>query len=330
MPQASVAVDGEDVTVDRSVATDHEGRFRIEDLRPGRYRIGVSHSTEMLVHNEEVVLSGDRDVVLEINTGRVSGRVVSTVDDKPLAEALVSFLQILSPDGRTGSLLAAPSDASGGFVMPRVPQGRYRVAVRKDGYAAAEQELEVPVAGIEGLRLALSPTSGLELVVRLASGQTPPAATVSVVDPSGRAFLVERRAVGEGGRVSLPTVPPGDWTLLVSAPGGAVTPGTARVPGEPVALVLPDAAPLRVRVPALLESGLAGSLTLLGSDGNPFQGVDPQTGMPVREWRIAGGTAVAEGVPAGAWTVRVVAPDGQTWTGPVVTSGRAAAQVDLE
>jgi hypothetical protein len=326
-----VAIAGEDVAADRVVATDYQGRFRAEDLSPGRYRLGVIHPTELVVHNEEVELTGSRDVVLEIATARVAGRVLAAPREEPVAGATVSLLQLLGPDGsREGSLFSVPTDAAGSFGIPRVTQGRYRAIVRKEGYATVERDLEVTAGGLGDLRFLLELTAGLDLVVRIDGGRTPGFVTVSAIDPAGRIFLTERQPPGEGGRVRLATLPPGSWTLLVSAPGAAVTPVAATVPGDPVPVTLPPAAPLRVRVPALLESGLTATLIILGRDGQPLQAIDPASGLPTREWRVAAGTATAEGIPAGLWTLRVITADGQTLQREVATSGLAETQVDLK
>jgi len=169
--------------------------------------------------------------------------------------------------------------------------------------------------------------------VGLAGGRPPASVTVSASAPSGppdQIFLTERLPVGEEGRVRLATLPPGSWALLVSAPGAAVTSVPAAVPGPPVSVILPPAAPLRVRVPALLRSGLIASLAILGRDGQPLQAVDPASGLPARAWRVAGGSALVDGVPAGVWTLRVSAADGQVWQREATTSGLAETRVDVE
>ena len=89
---------------------------------------------------------------------------------------------------------------------------------------------------------------------------------------------------------------------------------------EPVAVTLPPAGPLSVRVPALLASDLIGTVRLLGQDRQPFWTLGPG-GIVVRQWPLAGGKAVVDGVPAGSWIVQVETPDGQRWQGAAVTGG---------
>jgi hypothetical protein len=136
------------------------------------------------------------------------------------------------------------------------------------------------------------------------------------------------RVVDEAGALS--TLPPGTWTLLVGAEGGAVVTASLPVPSEePVAVTLPPAGRLNVRVPALLASDLIGTVRLLGRDQQPFWTLGPG-GTVVQQWPLAGGKAVVEGVPAGSWTVQVETPDGQRWQGAAVTGGAAVATVTIE
>ena len=84
-------------------------------------------------------------------------------------------------------MLAGGTEPDGSFYFARVPPGRYRLAVRKDGYAIPEQELEL-VSGTElaDLELEARATRGLTVGVRLAAGGAPRYVTAAIFDPSGR------------------------------------------------------------------------------------------------------------------------------------------------
>ncbi len=324
---AAITVTGHDVAVERQVATDYQGRFRMEDLKPGRYRVTVSSSRELLIHNQDVSLRTDRDLLIEIGTSRVSGTVTS--GGEALANALVALRQMHGGEG--SSLFTVGTNDEGFFTIARLTEGRYEVAVRKDGYAMAEDMLEVS-AGIDvpDLHYELDPTRGLDLVVRFASGRIPSYATVAVSSPSGQTLLSESRNPNGAGYVRFPTVPAGQWEVLVSAPGAAAQTLAVSVPGDPVELIMPDAGRLRIRVSGLMEDHLMATLTLTDPSGESLQGIDPATGTPTSAWSVAGGTALVDGVPAGSWDARVEASDGRSWSGTVVVQETNEITVTLD
>ncbi|MEM7351632.1 MAG: carboxypeptidase-like regulatory domain-containing protein [Acidobacteriota bacterium] len=324
---AALTLVGRDVAVERQVLTDYLGRFELEDLRPGSYRLTVSSARELLVHNEDLDLRSDRDVVVEIATASVSGSV--TADGAPLADALVALRQIQGEEA--SSLFTVGTDTEGAFTLARLSGGRYRVTVRKDGYAMAEDLLDIS-AGTErsDLHYDLSSTEGLDLVVRLASGEVPLYASVAITDGGGRTVLAESRNLEADGSVRFPTVPPGRWDVLVSAPGAATRRLSAELPGEPIELTLNPAARLRVRVPALMEPHLRATLTLDDANGQPLESLDPMTSVPATLWPVTGGIALVDGVPPGAWTARVESTDGQSWIGQVAVVGSGEATATLE
>ncbi len=327
LPAAAVAVVGRDVAAERQVATDYQGRFRIEDLRPGQYRVTVSSSRELLVHNQDVDLRTGRDVVIEIATSRVSGTVTS--GGEPLGDALVALRQMQGGEG--SSLFTVGTNTEGFFTVARLTEGSYQVTVRKDGYATVEETLAVTASvDLPDLRYELPPTRGLDLVVGLASGRIPPYATVAVIAPSGHTLLSESRSLDAEGRVRFPTVPAGRWEILVSAPAAAARSLTVDVPEDPVVLILSEAGRLRIRVPGLMEPHLMATLTLTDPSGQPLRSLDPVTATPASAWPVAGGTALVEGVPAGPWVARVESSDGRSWSGTLVAQETGETTVTLD
>jgi len=326
---AHVSLRGHDVAAERSVATDHEGRFLLRDLKPGTYRLQAGSSRLGFTHSQELDLFSDRDLLIEIASARIRGKVVEASSSAPIPEAWVEMRRMAgADDAEAAFLIALGTEAGGSFSIPRVTPGRYRLSARKDGYAAHEQMLEVyPGADRDDLRLALSRTAGLVLDVRLASGRRPRYVSLGLIDPaSGRTVAFESRNLDEDGRVRFPTVSPGTWSLLLTAPGAATTAVTAVVPGEPVPAVMSEAGQLRVRVPDLVASDLVASLTLTGVDGRRFRGISSEDG--VREWwPVAGGHATVGDLPPGLWTLNVRAPDGESWMGSVVAEPGAPVQV---
>ncbi len=326
LPGAELSLNGLDVASRREVSADSEGRFRFDDLRPGRYRLGATHPREPIIHNQDLEVLADREILIEISTVALSGVVLSAVTSEPIAEALISLRQRLG--NANASLFTVGTDASGVFRQARLPPGSYRMRVRADGYEEIERDLDL-AAGIEGLEIALRPTDGLDLVVRLASGRTPRFVHMAVHDAAGRQIMAESRVPDAGGHVRFATVPPGTWELRVGAFEGAMRHLTMTVPGEPLAVVLQDAGRLRVRVPALLETPSMATLQVWRQDGRPFRQL--AMGGELRgEWPVVAGVATVPEVPAGVWTLRVAAPDGAVWEGVAVTTGGPDVEAILE
>ena len=331
LPGTSLRLLGRSVAASRSVMTDFAGGFRLQDLEVGWYRIELVNRAERLTYNQDLELSFDRELIIEIAASRVSGRVVSAADGQPLADALIAMQQLLGPDhGQGASLFTFGTDSEGFFGTDRLTAGWYRLTARKNGYQPVEERLEVPPGiDLDQLQIALRPTTGLEAVVRLASGRSTRFVTVSVSDTAGRVVVTETRVLDSDGFVRLDTIPPGTWDLLLSAPGGATTRRVVTVPGPPIEVVLVDAGRLKVRVPALVESSEIATLALVNQDGRPFRHLN-LAGAVLRQWELTAGKATLEGVPPGAWTLRATAPSGATWLGSVVTTGGPDIEVNLE
>jgi protocatechuate 3,4-dioxygenase beta subunit len=328
LANASISLRGEHLAVERSVVTDHQGLFRFEELDADTYLLGLTHVRELLTHNQPVELTENRAVTIRLERSIVAGTVTEAAHSEPLANALVDLRHPAGEDGPE-FLLGGSSDEAGSFRFERVPPGRYRMSVRREGYAPVDQPLEV-TAGIDltGLEVPLQPTQGTELSVRLASGRIPALLHLRLQSPDGAPVLMETRSIGSDGTVRLSTAPPGSWLLLAASTDGALTSIPLQVPGERTDLILPDAARLSVRIPSLSGSDALAILKVATANGQPLQILGPG-GSFTQQWTLVAGKATIEGVPAGNWIVSAMAPDGHTWTAEAVTNGRSDVLVNL-
>ncbi len=326
---AMAYLNGHSVAAERSVTTDHQGNFRIDDLEPGRYRLQVSAVRYGVTDSRDIDLGSDQDLLVELVTTRVAGQVVDEKTAQPLHEAMVVLTRIaaaVAGDERA-FMISLPTKEDGTFSLPQVTPGRYRLIINMDGYIPDEQILDVDANSDYGnLRLPLSPTAGLALQVLLASGRVPRYVSVAVLDPAGQPVLVESQSLDGDGRVRFSSVPPGHWTLLVNAPGGAAAELAVDVPGEPIALSLAPANRLRVRVAELVAADRVGTLTLIRPDGRLWRTVE--AGVVRQKWPITAGHSSIAGLPDGAWTVQAATPDGRQWSGSVAAAAGVDAQVD--
>lgn len=325
LPDAQFALHGQRLAAERTAVTDWEGRVRLDDLEPDTYRIALIHPAKMIVHNDQVELQADHEVVLRLQTSTVAG-VVTSASSKPVSGALVSMRPLEGPE----FLVTAGTKDDGHFGMYRVPPGRFRIEAQAEGFIRKEQEIQVTAGqALENLEIRLAPAQGTKIRLRLASGQTPKLVHLQVRDPAGTVQLSETRLTDASGIAELTKLPPGAWQILVRAEEGAVTTASLLVPSEILTVTLPTAGKLSVRVSGLVTSDLIGTLRLLGPDQQPFWTLGPG-GQIQQQWEVMGGKGSIAGVPAGTWTVQVETPDGQKWTGTATTSGIGEAALTIE
>jgi hypothetical protein len=326
---ARITLIGGEVTVERSMITDQEGGFRLEDLPAGSYRLTVNHSRELINHTEDVTFTGDHDVEIVLATASLRGRVVSAADGEALGGAQVRLQRMLGPEGvQPGPVVQVGTGLEGTFQLTRVAVGRHRLTVQKAGFGPAEQTLEFQDSEEQVLEIPLTPTEGLELVVMLGSGERPPYAGVVVHDAGGGILLTESAAPDTEGVARFHTVPNGTWDLLVTAPGAALHRLTVAVPSRREVSLL-RAARLWVRVPLLEESDQRATLTLFDPQGQAVQALDGE-GALRRQFTVVGGRTLVDGLPPGVWTLRVLSADGQLRQGTAATVEGGAAEVILE
>jgi len=329
LPETTVSVRGLHLAMERSVTTDYLGQFRIEDLEADTYWLGMSHPREALVHNDTVELAEDRDIVIRLRAATLSGLIVDANSSHPISGALILLRHPAGPEGPE-FLISGSSEKDGAFLLSHVPPGSYLLTARAEGYAPVERQVALTAdEELSGIEMALAPTRGLEIAVRLASGRVPELAHIRVLGAGGVTVAAETLGVAPSGLLQLSKVPEGDWSLLLSAPGAAVVASPITVPGEPRTVTLPEASRLHVRIPALASSDAIAALTVQGSDHQPFWTLGPG-GTIENHWAVVGGNAVVEGLPAGLWEIQVKTSDGRTWAGSVTTSGGADLATALE
>ncbi len=327
MPETVVSLRGQTVPANRVVRTDADGRFRVDDLEAGHYWVGMAQQARRLAHTEEMEIIDDRDVVLEFRTARVAGEAIDRSTGQPLGDARILLRPIAAMDD--GSVFGGSTGEDGRFAFDNVAAGRYQLQATRQGYQAEELTVEVlPAADLNGVRVTLSQAEGMVVAAQLASGSRPTFIILRGVDDQGQTYT-ETRPSDDAGQAHFDTLPAGQWSLTVGGTGGAAVEARVVVPGEPLAVVLPEAGRLQVRVPALLETESFASLQILAQDGRPFQNLR-WGGVLERDWAMVAGRATVEGVPSGIWHLRVQSPDGEVWSGLAVTTGGPDVEARLD
>ncbi len=327
---ATLLAEGRDVDHDGWGRTDTDGAFAIDGLEPGTYDVHLRNWQTGLAYDETVELSASREVVLEVPTARVRGRIYDSADREPLAGVGVTLRA--ADGGGTGRLPlhSATTDLEGKFELPNVGDGSWQLSAERKGYAAVSRGLTVQFQKpVEDLELPMDPTEGLTLEARLPTGAAPAELRVAVIDGSGMTLVGGNFATGENGRVRLSTVPPGSFTLVVSAAGSAVSNLAVRAPGPAVPVTLQPATALRVVVPELSGSPTLATVRVADAAGRSFHALS-WNGNALTEWRMAGGRLELGSLPPGSWTVTVDTADGRSWRGRTATAVGAAAELSLQ
>jgi 5-hydroxyisourate hydrolase-like protein (transthyretin family) len=136
---AELTVEGADAS--RDLKTDAEGRFRVEGLAPGKYRVtmkvppGLFYETgggekRTIVSEVELAARGcaQAEFYLQSDT-RVSGRVLEA-SGKPAANLAVQMRGAPSDARNINNFLYAKTDAEGRFEFKAVAPGEYLLGVR--------------------------------------------------------------------------------------------------------------------------------------------------------------------------------------------------------
>jgi hypothetical protein len=244
----------------RVARTDAAGRFAVDDLIPGRYRIEVAHAGAEPMRTDELVLApGERRELgtLSLRDGfPVEGRVV---DDGggPIEGARVAVAGGAAGDSVAG--LYALTDSAGHFSIS-VPAGSYQLAASASGHGAARAAVEIEAGrspasvemrltraegAVEGLvrDTAGRPLARARLLAwpREAMAGASPLASTSA-DVGGHFRLVDLPAGELRVEVQHPDYPPtklpitpGQYALLtVPLPGGIAGEARARSTGAAV------------------------------------------------------------------------------------------------
>jgi hypothetical protein len=326
---ATIYVEGTDVDHNGWNETDTDGRFVIEGLEPGNYRLNLRQWRTGLAYNKTIELATTREIVIEVPTARVGGRIVDSSDRQPLAGVSLTLTSDATALERL-PLHTATTDLEGKFELGNVADGAWRLAASKKGYAAVSRAVTVQTQRVTGeLDLTMDPTEGLTLEARLPSGSIPSEVRVAVLDPAGGAMLTGEYATGEHGRVRLSSVPPGSWSIVISAGGSATTTVQAQAPGATITVALPPATSLRVSVPELGETGGMATVRVADTGGRAFYSLT-WDGRPQREFRMAGGQLEFNSLPPGSWTITVAAAEGRSWSGTTTTTPGITTHLNLE
>lgn len=161
----------------------------------------LSHAQTMpraqaLSHTQTIPRDADarRDPAQPVATAAISGRVVDSTTERPVARVFVT----LNVHDSHIVIAAAKTDERGRFAFAELPAGRFSIRVRKAGFLSGEYpDVDASVKGRDGLALAAGQRVDVSVPIARAaviagrvldeSGDPVDGASVALFAPSGRA-----------------------------------------------------------------------------------------------------------------------------------------------
>ncbi|HEY0782154.1 MAG TPA: carboxypeptidase-like regulatory domain-containing protein, partial [Thermoanaerobaculia bacterium] len=137
------------------VTTDHDGAFQLSGLRAGTHYLVVTSDRGFGSSLPLVDLQASTTFDIDIPTGGLRGRIAAAATGNPVPGALLAF-EGSDPD--SGTSFTGPSRQSGDgglYELTGLAPGRYRVIVRKDGFAPKEGTVVVRPGQVATLDLTL-------------------------------------------------------------------------------------------------------------------------------------------------------------------------------
>lgn len=211
-----------------ATSTDAEGRFRFQDVLPGRYGIYLSDGLNSGLHLLDFVdVGGAAEVIVELaaSSTRLTGVLRAARDGTPLARGYLVFMR--RGDGRGNWEFAGKvgTDASGRFSVEGLPEGEYTVLALDTEERCAQQRFgPYSLQANAPLPLELELEPGGSVVARAVDASDHALADVHIWAERGgeRAEPYDpNERSAEDGRLRLGALLPGRWTLHAEHEDGA-------------------------------------------------------------------------------------------------------------
>ncbi|MEV4415713.1 carboxypeptidase regulatory-like domain-containing protein [Catellatospora sp. NPDC049609] len=210
----------------RDGTTDEQGRWRVDDLVPGRYKVrftGMDRPLDQWAYGKTSATAADAVTV-------TAGQTV-TVDDTKLAGGSIRITAKNSVTGApvlnfwAGSGAYSDSTDNGTLVLAEVPAGTFHLSASAEGYPYYDQAFPVNVvAGQEtAVELVLEPYAKIRTKVVDAATGAPIAGVCLFTATTDRFRLHEgcAGASGADGVATLETVAPGRYQIFALPPSGS-------------------------------------------------------------------------------------------------------------
>jgi hypothetical protein len=285
-----------------STVTDADGAWQIAALETGEYAVAARDRAGQVLAGESVVVERDAVLDLDVPAAALAGRVLAADTRAPVEGAQVVVTRSGLPEVRR--LLA--TDADGRFSAAEMPDGDYVVRADASGRAGAQQALVVADGHDAEVTLLLEPDRRTVLVVHEADGRVPPRIWATPM-MAGQVSGSVNTVCDPDGHCAFDAFPSGQFTLLVTAEGMALT--ALQAPGPEVAVALRSSGTLTVSAPPD-ASGALWRVRLVDQASGLVIPVDVWQNPGRTEWVPVPVPGLRLRLPAGSVMVEGVAPDG--------------------
>ncbi len=301
-----------------STRADDAGRYRMEGLEDGDYRVSVQPTPGAgggAGLSKTVQVSGETSLDFEIPTASLSGIVLSGSTKQPLEGARVTANLQGGAAVEAGRRFAgATTDTNGRWFLDDVEPGTWDLTFRRTGYLEEKRSATASESGGDGGEVEMTRGEGLELRVLDGLYRIPLRGVgVRVKDGAGASVTATSVSLDGNGTGEIPSLPPGRYSLVVDSSGYAAQrfDGVV-VPGAPLPVSLTPGGSVEIR--AGEASSGKGVATLRNALGQPHP--LRAFGEEGRVFLSAAGVATIENLAPGSYTLAVegVAPKGFTVT----------------
>jgi len=229
------------------VVSDTQGRYQIDGLDAGNYRLLARHKdfAPGLVAGVAIERGGDAQADIALDKGsRVAGRLVAGPE-----QAVAGRVTIQEIDGQPApqalrDVLRAEAGADGRFRMEMLPAGGHVLGVTAPGYASKRVEVNLPSSGRDVDVGDVELETGLAIRGRVRDGSDRPITGAKITGYQARSmagpYPVQSISETDGSFV-LPGLQPGSYRVNAAAPGYAGAERPIEAGAEKVELVLSPA-----------------------------------------------------------------------------------------
>ncbi len=328
-----------------------DGRFEIEGLRPGQYRLNAETDQAVMPLDPPVVdiAAGavvDKDIVLE-DSGSVKGLVVDE-RGSPIANVTVDAWPLIRETSWRDN--SSVTDAAGAFELKGLRPGDYRVAARRGwGDMLRKPGTTDDTMDFDKVSVKLGAPASVKLVVSSETGVIRGAVVTADGNPVGDAFLSSAREsdaagaaggtvretrgwgwgdtdkpvlTGTDGSFTIDRLAAGKYTIRAYRKGGGEAVAEHVEPGATVKMIIKATGSIEGTVRAGDGSAIAEDLSI--------QIQDLETGLSREEslFRTGGRYAVRD-LPAGHYTVTATASGGSAKVEVDLRDGETKTGVDI-
>ncbi|WP_270182938.1 carboxypeptidase regulatory-like domain-containing protein [Alkalihalobacillus sp. CinArs1] len=292
-----------------TILTDSNGGYVFNGLAPGNYTVTAiasgfqSSSTGAIVEPNETTIVNQS---LESNPGSISGTV------SPVVEGTTVTLRT-SDDLFVATTLL---NEAGEFTFSNLVPGEYIVSATAPNYRVSTAGATVVADQITSVDLTMQPNpSEMSGTITDPSGNPIPNATIQIIDTNGS--ILGSGATDQSGQYVIGNLPPGSFSVIVSAQDFAsTTGGITLTPGQTVTdadfVLIPDPGTIVGQVIDTSGNGISSATVIIRTfDNNQIKT------LTTNEF----GEFIVEGIAPGSYTVVATANNFSTeFVGAVVAS----------